>query len=350
VTALLLLSGLVLLIAGGELLVRGAVRLASAIGTSPLIIGLTVVAFGTSSPELAVSVLAALRGSSDLAVGNVVGSNIFNVLFILGVSALIVPLVVSQQLVRLDVPIMIAVSLLLLFFALDRTLSAAEAAVLVVLLAAYVTIQIVISRRPAASGPVLAHSARWYFDLVLILLGLALLITGSRWFVDGAVRLARLLGATELVIGLTVVAAGTSLPEVATSVIAGVRGQRDIAVGNIVGSNIFNVLAVLGVTGLVSAGGVPISDAAATTDIPIMLAVAILCLPIFITGFVISRWEGLLFLGYYALYVTYLVLDAAQHGSFNQYRDVVLSVIVPLTIATVIGFTLYNWLAQRRPP
>jgi cation:H+ antiporter len=347
VTALLLLSGLVLLFVGGELLVRGAVRLALALGTSSLIIGLTVVAFGTSSPELAVSVLAGVRGATDLAVGNIVGSNIFNALFILGISALIVPLVVSHQLIRLDVPIMIAVSLLLLLFALDRRVTAAESVVLVALLAVYLAVQVFISRR-SPPPPAGMYDGRWYFDLILILLGLALLLVGSRWFVDGAVRLAHLLGATELVIGLTVVAAGTSLPEVATSVVAGLRGQRDIAVGNIIGSNIFNILAVLGITGLVSAGGVPISAAAATTDIPIMLAVAIICLPIFISGYAISRWEGVLFLGYYGLYVTYLILDAAQHDGLNQYRDVVLSIIVPLTVATVLGFTLRSWSQQRR--
>jgi cation:H+ antiporter len=347
VTALLLLSGLVLLFVGGELLVRGAVRLALAIGTSPLIIGLTVVAFGTSSPELAVSVLAGLRGSSDLAVGNVVGSNIFNVLFILGISALIVPLVVSQQLIRIDVPIMIAVSLLFLIFALDRMLSPAESIVLVALLLVYIVVQIFISGRttvPSAG----VYEGRWYIDVVLILLGLALLLIGSRWFLDGAVSLAHLLGATELVIGLTIVAAGTSLPEVATSVIAGIRGQRDIAVGNIIGSNIFNLLAVLGLTGLISARGIPISAAAAATDIPIMLAVAILCLPIFITGYTVDRREAVLFLGYYALYVTYLMLDATQYDALNQYRNIVLIVIVPLTMATALGFALRNWFVQRR--
>jgi cation:H+ antiporter len=361
VTAFLLCSGAALLFVGGELLVRGAVRLALAMGTTRLIIGLTVVAFGTSAPELAVSVLAGVRGNSDLAVGNVVGSNIFNVLFILGVSSFLVPLVVSRQVIRLDVPVMIGVSMLLLVFAFDRTLTPAESVVLVALLAVYVAVQIYVSRGatpvrvPGADviAPDLTatpYTGRWYLEVGLIAIGLAVLFVGSQWLIDGAVMIAQQLGASELVIGLTLVAAGTSLPEVATSVIAAVRGERDIAVGNIIGSNIFNILAVLGITGMVSPGGVAISPAVLSTDIPIMLAVAVVCFPIFFTGYTMTRGEGLLFLAYYALYITYLVLDGSEHHGLPQFRHIVLNIVLPVTVAPLPALMLRSWLLRRRPP
>ncbi|HEX6133904.1 MAG TPA: calcium/sodium antiporter [Longimicrobiales bacterium] len=347
-TALLFLAGLVLLVAGGELLVRGAARLAAATGIRPLVIGLTVVAFGTSSPELAVSIQAGLAGQVDIAVGNVVGSNIFNVLFILGLSAAVVPLVVSTQLVRLDVPIMIVASVVLLLFSLDGLLDRRECALLALGIAGYVMTQVVMSRnaaRPTDQEPIETGSLP--VNLLLIGIGLALLVLGSRWLVQAAVQIAQLFGVTQLVIGLTIVAAGTSMPELATSVIAGIRGQRDIAVGNIIGSNIFNILAVLGISGAIAPGGLPVSNAALTLDIPIMIAVALVCLPIFFARYVISRWEGLLLLAYYFLYTTYLVLDAAEHGGLAEYRSVVVSVVIPLTLLTLLMFNLRNWLARR---
>jgi cation:H+ antiporter len=339
VTAVLFVAGLVLLVTGGELLVRGAARLAAGMGVSPLVVGLTVVAFGTSSPELAVSVQAGLAGNADIAVGNVIGSNIFNVLFILGVSALVVPLAVSERLIRLDVPIMIGASIAFLLVALDGRITRLEAAGLAAALIAYILMQVVLSRRsapprqerpPAAGGRAM--------DVLLILAGLSLLVLGSRWLVEGAVHIAELLGAPQLVIGLTIVAAGTSMPEVATSVIAGLRGQRDIAVGNVIGSNIFNILAVLGFAGLVTPGGIHVSAGALAIDIPIMLAASILCLPIFISRFSITRWEGSLFLGYYALYMVYLLLDATAHEAFDEYRRIVLTMVLPLTLLTLLGF------------
>jgi cation:H+ antiporter len=347
-TALLFVAGLVTLVAGGELLVRGAARVAAATGISPLVIGLTVVAFGTSSPELAVSVQAGMSGQVDIAVGNVVGSNIFNVLFILGLSAALVPLVVSQQLVRLDVPIMIGVSFLLLGLSLDGNISRVEAWSLASLLVAYVAIQVIISRRSPTAVDESIDTGRTWVNILLIIAGLALLLLGSRWLVQSAVEIAELFGVTPLVIGLTIVAAGTSMPELATSVIAGLRGQRDIAVGNIIGSNIFNILAVLGISGIVSPAEIPVSTAAITMDIPVMVAVAVLCLPIFITGYSISRWEGILFLGYYALYTGYLVLDAADHAGLSEYRTLMLTVVVPLTVLTLVGFTFRSWLEKRR--
>jgi cation:H+ antiporter len=336
-TILLFVTALVLLVAGGELLVRGSARLAVGLGVAPLVIGLTVVAFGTSSPELAVSVRAALAGQADLSIGNVVGSNIFNVLFILGISAIIVPLAVSEQLIRIDIPVMVGVSAAVLVFASDGRITSVEAAILVAALAAYILLQLRLSRRgvqqddasPADGGSLVTN-------LGLIAGGLILLTVGSTWLVRAATEIAAALGVTQLVIGLTIVAAGTSMPEVVTSIVAGLRGQRDIAIGNVIGSNIFNLLAVLGITGVLAPGGLGVPPSALSMDIPVMLAVAVLCLPIFI-GYSINRWEGLLFISYFALYTTYLILDAAHHDVPVQYRGFLL-VVLPLTLLTLILF------------
>jgi len=324
--------------------VRGASRLAGALGISPLVIGLTVVAFGTSSPEAAVSVGSALGGQADIALGNVVGSNIFNVLFILGVSALVAPLAVSRRLVRLDAPLMVGVSVLLLALALDGSVGRLDGLLLFGGVAAYTLFAVWESRREGTGGaentgvdPGVSSGAgrRVSAQLGLVVVGLGMLVLGSRWLVDGAVEIASAVGVSELIIGLTVVAAGTSLPEVATSVLAALRGERDIAVGNVVGSCIFNVLAVLGLTGLVAPDGIAVADAAITFDLPVMIATAVACLPIFFTGHRINRWEGLLFLGYYAAYTLYLFLDAAGHEALPAFSLVMLAFVIPLTAVTL---------------
>ncbi|MCS6827959.1 MAG: calcium/sodium antiporter [Caldilinea sp.] len=356
---LLMLGGLVTLVTGAELLVRGASRLAAALGVSPLIIGLTIVAFGTSSPELAVSVQSALRGQADVAVGNVVGSNIFNVLFILGLSALITPLIVAQQLVRFDVPLMIGVSIVFWLFALNGYVERWEGALFFAGILAYTVFLAIQSRRERNAAVLAEYEAEfrpkrphsWLQGLVDVGIaggGLALLVFGARWFVDGAVAAAEAFGVSELVIGLTIVAAGTSLPEVATSIVAALRGERDIAVGNVVGSNIFNILAVLGLTALVAPGaGVPVSSNALWLDMPFMIVVAIACLPIFFTGYLIARWEGLLFLGYYIIYTAFLILSSIHYPHLAEYRNLFLLFAAPLTIIT-IGVSLARDLRQRR--
>ncbi|WP_417777914.1 calcium/sodium antiporter, partial [Stutzerimonas xanthomarina] len=264
ITFAYLIGGLVLLVAGAEALVRGAAKLASRFGIPPLIIGLTVVAFGTSAPETAVSVQASLNGSGDIAVGNVIGSNIANILLILGLSALIAPLVVSRQLIRLDVPVMIGAGLLCYGLAWNGSISRLDGILLLVALLGY-TLFLVIASKREQPGPGVdefdtefgpdpaAKPYAWVLQLLLIVLGLGLLVGGSNLLIEGAVGLARALGLSELVIGLTVVAIGTSMPELATSVLAVIRGERDIAVGNIVGSCIFNLLLVLGAGAAVAA-------------------------------------------------------------------------------------------------
>lgn len=342
----LFVLGLILLVGGAELLVRGASRLAARLGISPLVIGLTVVAFGTSAPELAVSVQAGLAGQADIAVGNIVGSNIFNVLFILGVAALIVPLVVSQQLVRIEVPLMIGVSVLLLVMALDGNISGFDGMLLFVGIVAYTVFTVRQSRRESAA--VQAEYAQEYGDgnsagrgrlplqIALIIAGLALLVLGAHWLVGGAVAIARHFGVSELIIGLTIVAAGTSLPEVATSIMAALRGERDIAVGNVVGSNIFNILGIAGIASMVTPGGLDVAPALIRFDIPVMIAVALACLPIFASGHLIARWEGALFLGYYVAYVLYLILAATAHDGLPAYSAAMLGFVLPLTAVTLI--------------
>ncbi len=347
---LFLVAGLVLLIAGAELLVRGAARLAAAFGISPLVIGLTVVAFGTSSPELAVSLQSAAAGQADIALGNVVGSNIFNILLILGISAAIIPLVVAQQLVRLDVPIMIGISVLVYLFGLNGQIGRLEGALLFAGIVAYTLFLIRQSRKESKEiqdeyaqeySDRQLHSARQYIvNAVFVVAGLALLILGARWLVDSAVSLAQALGLSELIIGLTIVAAGTSMPEVATSIVAAARGERDIAVGNVVGSNIFNILAVLGLTSLLAPNGVSVPAPALAFDIPVMIAVAVACLPIFFTGFKVARWEGWLFLAYYAIYVLYLILDATQHDALPLFSTAMLVFVVPITVLTLAVFVV----------
>jgi cation:H+ antiporter len=337
--------GLVLLIAGAEWLVRGAARLARLWGLSPLVIGLTVVAFGTSSPELAVTVQAALAGSADLALGNVVGSNIFNVLFILGLSALIVPLRVSKQLVRFDVPLMIGVSVLLLLLVLDGRLDRFDGALLVAGLVAYTVFVIRQGRREeaeAAGGiaPPTAGVRAFLWAGLLVLVGLGLLVLGSRLLVESAVMIARALGVSEAVIGLTLVAAGTSLPEVATSIVAALRGERDMAVGNVVGSNLYNILAILGCAVLLAPSGIDVNPALRHFDIPVMIAVAVACLPVFFTGGVIARWEGGLFFAYYLAYAAYLVLDSSGHAALPAYSAIMLEFVLPITFVTLLVLLL----------
>ena len=349
---LMFAAGLVGLVLGATLLVRGASKLALSFGISPLVVGLTIVAFGTSAPEVAVSVGAVLDGRTDIAIGNVVGSNIFNVLFILGISALITPLVVNMQLIRQEVPIMLGASLLLLALGLDGRISAMDGGLLFVLMVAYTVFLIVQSRRqnhagpteyddevkPAAAG---AWDSKLPAQLALIAAGLAALVLGSDALVTASVSFAKALGVSDLIIGLTIVAAGTSMPEVATSITAAVKGERDIAVGNVVGSSTFNILGCVGLSGLASGGlGLGMAPSLLAFDIWVMLAVALACLPVFLTGREIARWEGGVFLGYYFAYVGYLILAAQQHGALPAYSGVMLGFVVPLTVVTLVVSTI----------
>lgn len=350
---LLFILGLVCLVLGAEFLVRGAARLALSFGIAPLVVGLTVVAFGTSTPELAVSLQAALGDKADIALGNVVGSNIVNVLIILGVSALILPLVVANQLIRQEVPLMIGVSLLLLALAFDGQISQLEGALLVAILVGYTVYVIRQSRRQGLAiaedlpEPATGWRGHWSTQAGLIVAGLALLVLGAHWLVDAAVAFAKHMGISELVIGLTVVAIGTSLPEIATSIVAALRGQRDIAVGNAVGSNIFNITGVLGLSGLLASSGIGVHHAMLSFAIPVMIGVAIACLPIFFTGNLIARWEGALFLAGYAIYVGYLVMAARNHDALAAFGPAMTWGVLPAIVLTLAVVTWREWRARR---
>lgn len=344
----MLIGGLILLVIGAELLVRGASKVAAIFGIAPLVIGLTVVAYGTSTPELAVSLQAGLSGNANIAVANVVGSNIFNVLFILGICAVIQPLVVAQQLVRLDVPLMIGISVLVVAMAFDGRLTWVDGLLLTAGIITYTTWAIRKSRQETAAvkaeyeqeyGAQIAptHSAMEIGkQALLILSGLGILVLGARWLVDGSIQLAHFLGVSDTIIGLTIVAAGTSLPELATSVVATIRGERDIAIGNVVGSNIYNLLAILGIAGLFTPGGLVIAPAMLAFDLPVMVAVAIACLPIFFSGYSIARWEGAVFFGSYLAYTAYLILDATQHDALPMFSNVMLFFVLPLITLTLV--------------
>jgi cation:H+ antiporter len=359
-----IVAGLALLVLGGELLVRGASALARRVGISSLVVGLTVVSAATSAPELAVTVGAVLRDEPGLAVGNVVGSNIVNVLLILGLSALVVPLAVKQRLVRFDLPWMVVLSIGLLLVSLDGRIGAVDGVVLLAAVVLHTVLTVVIGRRgapvPAAApsgdrgaggGTGGAEDVRTEEEpppasvprsVLLVVLGIALLVAGATLLVEGAVSIATSLGVSSLVVGLTVVAVGTSLPELATSVIAVRRGERDLAVGNVVGSNIFNIGVVLGLPALISPGGIPVSGAAVALDIPVMLAAAVALLPIAFTGFAVARWEGALFVALYAAYTGYVVLAATEHDALEGFTWTMAWFVLPLVALTLAVFTAYE--------
>jgi len=336
-TWIYMLIGVVVLVFGADWLVKGASRIAARIGISPLVIGLTVVALGTSSPEMAVSIGAALKGSAEIALGNVVGSNILNVLGILGAAALAAPLLVNKQLIRLDVPVMIGATALTVVLCMDGNFSRIEGLGFLALLFAYIGWLIFEARREKALAAKAnentepkAHGNPWV-NIGLIIVGSGFLVLGAQLLVDSATAIARAFGVSDLVIGLTIVAIGTSLPELATSVVATIKGERDIAVGNVVGSNIFNLLAVLGAASVVSGNGINVPASAIQFDLPVMLAVAVVCFPIFITGQV-TRLQGAIMIFYYAAYTVLLVLTARQHEAVSAIQGVLVYVIIPATL------------------
>jgi cation:H+ antiporter len=340
-----LLGGLVVLVLGANGLVKGASRLALAAGLTPLVIGLTIVAFGTSAPELAVSVAAAYSGSSALSVANVIGSNHFNILCILGLSALVAPLAVDRQLVRLDVPVMIGASVLLYVLALDGSIGFLDSFLLAGLVIAYTSYLIVEARRGRAAeaekdveiaGPASARRMALVPNLALIMAGITGLVLGSRLLVQGAIGLARAFGVSEVVIGLTIIAAGTSLPELATSVVAALKGARDIAVGNIVGSNIFNILSVLGFSGLASRGRLAVAPDVLAFDIPLMVGVAFACLPLFRTGYSLSRANGAVLFGSYVLYIVWTVMKATGNQALHALNGLIVQIVIPALIVGLV--------------
>ncbi|MFN8400583.1 MAG: calcium/sodium antiporter [Anaerolineales bacterium] len=337
---LFFIAGLITLIVGADLLVRGASRLAAAFGVAPLVIGLTIVAIGTASPEIAVSLQAAAAGQGDLTLGNVLGSNIFNILVILGVTAIVAPITIAEQLIRKDAPIVLGISLLTFVLAFDGKLSWQDGAMLLIGLIAYMSFAIRQSQleskkvqkeyaeefAPKEKKTTLNNSV----NLIFILIGLALLVLGSNWLVESATQIAKSLGVSELVIGLTIVAVGTSLPEVATSVMAALKGESDIAVGNAIGSNIFNLLGVLGIGAVAAPDGIAVTSRVLQFDLPVMIFVALVTLPVFYIDSRISRFEGSLLMSYYIIYVIYVIMRATESSALPNYA-IFISVFVPCT-------------------
>ncbi|WP_036482023.1 calcium/sodium antiporter [Myxosarcina sp. GI1] len=357
-TILLLVCGFVLLVFGAEFLVKGASRLAIILRIPPLIIGLTIVAYGTSAPEMAVSIIASFAGQSDIAIGNALGSNICNILLILGLSALVAPLIVNRQVIRSDVPIMIGVTVLLLLFGLDGELGRMDGIILFIGALLYTFSLIYQSRKQKDLEadeftreyglPSDNSIFTWLKNLAYIIGGSALLVFGSRLLVDSATSIARDFGVSELVIGLTIISFGTSLPELATSVMASFRGERDIAVGNVLGSNIFNILAVLGVAGIVAPNGIEVAETVIEVNAPVAIAVSFACLPIFYSGYRLDRWEGLLFILYYLAYIGYLVMDATNYEGLPVYRIVMLAFVIPITVITLVTIAIRQKQSSRR--
>lgn len=313
ITVLLLILSLVALYFGADWLVRGSSSLALRAHISPLVVGLTVVAFGTSSPELVVSLNATLSGQGDIAAGNVIGSNIFNIAFILGLSAIVYPLQAKVQLFKVDIPVMLVASVLFTVLFWDGVFGRIEGGLFFAGILAYTGLSLYHSRKKNEASDtndgsgmkVLKH---WTFDIGLIVVGLAILVFASDLLVKQAVFIAQAVGISEAVTGLTIVAAGTSMPELATSIVAATKKQSDIAIGNIVGSNIFNILAIMGLSALVH----PITALQVNhVDLLIMLAVSILLLPLVRTGFRIVRREGVLLVLIYVAYMMYLLMGTA---------------------------------------
>jgi len=357
-TYVLLVLGLVILVLGAELLVRGSVQLASLARISPLIIGLTVVAFGTSAPELAVSAVSSYGGEAEIALGNVLGSNIFNVALILGLSATIIPLTVASQLVRLDVPLMIGVTIGVWLAAFDGMLQLWEGIVMWVLFVFYTGWLVISGRKETIDTdesleenktdeasevrrPVWMRSV---INLSLVVFGLALLVAGAHLLVESATTIARQFGVSDIIIGLTIVAAGTSLPELATSIVAAFKGERDIAIGNVVGSNIFNLLVVLSTATIFSGGGIAVSSEVFWFDLSIVVWIALLCWPMFVSHGVLSRSEGIIMLVVYLLYTGLLVLDASGFQQTASYKTIFCFGVMPATLAII---SLMSWRLHR---
>lgn len=301
-----LLLSLVILYLGAEGLVSGASSLAKRIGISPLVIGLTIVSIGTSAPELVVSVKAALNGQSALSIGNVLGSNFFNIGIILGLSAIIYPLAVKRQLLKLDVPVMVLASVLFFLLFLDSKISRGEALIFMLLFVSYTAYLLISSKKKDTTNTgdkknedEIRLSKHWVIDVLFIGVGLVALVYGSDLLVDNAVIIAERLGMSEAIIGLTIVAAGTSMPELATSVVAAIKKRSDIAIGNVVGSNIFNILLILGVAGLIQ----PIS----TPDINYMDSLSVIGISLLLWFFMkkssrVGRWQGVVFILFFLTY------------------------------------------------
>ncbi len=356
--AAIAIAGAILLILGSGLLVRGASGLVTRIGLSLEMIGVIVIALGATMPVLATSAIASYRGESGLAVGTIVGSNIFGVLFILGLSALLTPLTAAARLIRLDVPLVVLVSLAVLGLAWKGYIGRADGVGLVIAALAYVGWTAFLGRGETSpvredlaqlvrSGP-LQSPRSLIVQVILGVTGLGLILLGAYCLVRGVADLADLLKIDSRLAGLTALAIGASLPTLIAAIWFSARGRRHIALGTIIGSNILNSLAVLGIAALVASEMLKVPSAAIRFDIPVMIAASILCIPIICRGCVVTRWEGVLFLACYAAYFTYLVLQIVVPGTVKAFDKLVIMVVIPATIILVM-IGILKVLRHRRP-
>jgi len=332
-----LIIGGALLIWGADLLVSGASNIARRFGLSSLFIGLTVVAFGTSAPELVVSLFSVYRGTYDLAVGNVIGSNIANILIIIGFCAIVKPLIVDRQILKFDLPIMIIPSTMAWYFCFGGKLAVIEGVILSLSFVLYLFAAWLFARKNGIKDEdELPLKSKFWYDFLITIGGLIALVFGSRFVVDGASFVAKACGVSDLLIGLTIVSVGTSLPEIATSVVATARGKCDLAIGNVVGSNITNILLILGISTIVSNGHLNIGDIILNRDLPAMMLSTVVCLPIFFTGLIVAKWEGaVLLLGY----VFYIAICASAEFSQTSHK----SFLMFFYIYIAFSFLIIAW-------
>lgn len=335
IPAIWFITGLALLIWGAEILVRSASRLAASLGVSKLVIGLTVVAFGTSAPELAVGIEAGLSNEPDILMGNVIGSNLTNTLLILGLSALIIPLQVHKNLIRFDLPVMIGATLLLIILSINKILTFWECMLLVLCLAVYLYALVRFSGKAKLTDEQVLEAGSPWTNGLLSILGLIFLIAGAQWMVDSATIFAEMAGVSELVIGLTIVAIGTSLPEIVMSIFAACRGEKDLAVGSIVGSNILNILSVIGISGLFIAG-IPVQESLLRVDYLVLMGITVLCLPFFFTGKIIDRFEGAILFLCYIAYLFYLYYESISSSYTAWVFNGVFYGLLPVTLFYIL--------------
>ena len=350
-----LITGILLLFSGGEFFIQGSVALALILGIPQLVIGLTIVSLGTSAPELFVSVNSSLNGSDSLALSNIVGSNIFNVMVVLGGSALLRPLRVESRLVRRDIPLLLAVSTAVWGMAASELITWQFGLALIVALIINTTWEI----RTAREEPQKTQEAEPEINIekdstsllnagVKLLGGIFLLTLGSRLLIEGASTIAGLLGVSEAIIGLTIVSLGTSLPELITSLVAAIRGQTDLAIGNVIGSCLLNQLLVLGSCSVLSGGsGLVVESLLITKDIPIMVITTLACMPIFWTKGIISRGEGGVLLGLYMLYIADKIIPLTLPTLHSAFKELVF-IAISLSIIIIIYKTIAYWLRLRK--
>jgi cation:H+ antiporter len=337
------IAGLGLLVVGAEGLVRGSTRLGRLAGLSPLVVGLTIVSFATTAPEASVSITASARGQNELAIGNVLGSNIFNILVVAGVAAAIIGIPVSNFTIRKDLPVLIIGTAIVYMLALNRSIVEWEGVLLVLALASFIGFSVWQSRtgaRPTRESRV-ERTRRQALNemgigLVLSLIGAGLLVLGSRLFVDSASNMAEALGVSELIIGLTIVSIGTSAPELTTSIVASLRGETDLAIGNAVGASVINLLGVIGMSAVVSGGGLVVPDDSIKLDFPVALTVGIVVLTIAILGRRAGRRDGIFMIAFYCVYLAALIAITQDRDVLNPASFIALAIVLPVSVIAVI--------------